>query len=289
MRSLSLTLLCVVPCLVARAGPVRAAPAPPPRAGFTPAPHRATPRLHIRRVALRGLHQVPARDLQRMAKKIVPRGRLSATERARVARRLQLRLRDRLQDLGFLAARVSVRERRPGPNTSFVIFVATVTEGHRLRVGALDVTGVSPADRLRALHRLPLRSGQILGAGDLRQGRTAVATAFADRGHAFVRVQLKPRIHGGGHLVDLTFFVRPGPVARIAAIRIRGASPTGRLLIRRALILRPGDRYHRSRLQGAIERLRRTGAFEHIRWSEARVGRNRVALDVQVTERPLSR
>ncbi len=284
MRFVRLTLLFTLAPLMALAGPVHAAPAPP----RATAP-RSSPRLHIRRVALRGLHQVSARVLQRVAKKVVPRGRLSAAQRARVARQVQRRLRERLQDLGFLAARVSVRERRPGPYTSFVILEAFVTEGHRLRVGALDVTGVSPADRLRALHRLPLRSGQILGAGDLRQGRTAVATVFADRGHAFVSVQLKPRIHADGRLVDLTFYVRPGPVARIAAIRIRGASPTGRLLIRRALVLGPGDRYHRSRLQGSIERLRKTGAFEHIRWSEARVGKDRVALDVQVTERPLSK
>ena len=162
---------------------------------------------------------------------------------------------------------------------------AAMTGGPGVRVGALDVTGLAPDDRLRALGRLVLRSGHALRAEELRRSREAVADLLGDRGHAFVRVDARRRSHPEGRLVDVTFHVTPGPVVRVGAVRVRGASRTGRLLARRALILRVGDRYHRSRLRAALRRLRRAGTFRRVRLQEKRLGPRRVALIVTLTPR----
>jgi outer membrane protein assembly factor BamA len=236
-------------------------------------------------VALTGLKTVSEQALQPLIKQVVPRGRVRAARRERVARRLKAALVRWLRGRGFGKAAVSVREDRPGDHTSFILFRVHVSEGPRSRVGSLDVTGVGPGDRLRALSQLTLRSGQFYRLKDVRRSRRAVADLFADRGHAWVKVRILRRLHPGGRRLDLTFHVIPGPVATVGAICVRGASATGALLVQRALLLDPGDRYHRSRIRSAVRRLRRTGAFAKVRWREQRSGPRKVTVIVEVSEK----
>jgi outer membrane protein assembly factor BamA len=237
-------------------------------------------------VAFTGLQTVSEKALAPVIERVVPRGRATAARREKVARRLRAALQRWLRGRGFGQARVTLREDRPGGHTSFVLFRVRVSEGPRSKVGALDVTGVGPGDRLRALQRLSLRSGQFYRQKDVRESRQAVADLFADRGHARVQVTLRRQVHAGGRRLDLTFHVRPGPVLTVGAIRVRGASSTGERLVRRALLIEAGDRYHRSRIRSGVRRLRRTGAFSRVRWRERPMGAKQIAVIIDVTERP---
>jgi len=229
--------------------------------GVNPAAARG---LRIKRVAFSGTRTVSLAALRVAVAPILPKGRLVAARRRVVARRVQGRLQRTLRELGYHRATVQVTEHQPGVHTSFVVLRARVREGSRFRIGALDVTGVGPALRLKTLSRVLLRSGQFFGAGDLRRSTASVATVLADRGHAFVRIKVRQTPHKSRPLVDVTFHVRAGPVVKVGRIVIQGASPTATRLVRRALLLRPGSRYHRTTLTNALARLRRTGAFKSL-------------------------
>jgi len=242
--------------------------------------------LRIKRVAYSGVHTAPLAALRKaVAPMLATRsGRLSVVRRRRLIARLQGRLRQTLRELGYFRAAVQVAEYRPGEHTSFVVLRAQVQEGPRFRIGALDVTGVGPAVRLKALSRVKLRSGQFFDDADLRRSSDAVATVLADGGHAFVRVTVRRTPHKARSLVDVSFHVRAGPVVNVGRIVIRGASVTAARLVRRALLLRPGSRYHRTTLVHALVRLRRTGAFKSLRLAESPLGKKRIQLVVTVVE-----
>jgi outer membrane protein insertion porin family len=222
--------------------------------------------------------------LERAVARLLPRGRLPASARRRIARQVRSRLVDTLHGLGYARAAVQVTERQPGADTSFVVLVARVTEGPRFRIGALDVTGVGPQIRLQALRRVRLRSGQLFDGADLRRSRAGIATVLADRGHAFVQVTVVRVPHARKPLLDVTFRVRPGPRVKVGRIVVQGASPTGALLVRRALLLRRGSAYHRTTLVQALARLRRTGAFQSLRLTESPLAPALVQLTVTVVE-----
>lgn len=240
--------------------------------------------LRIKRVAFSGVHTAPLAALRRAVAPILPPGRLSRARRRLVAGRVRARLRRTLRGLGYLRAAVRVTEHQPGAHTSFVVLRARVQEGARFRIGALDVTGVGPAIRLKALSRVMLRSGQFFDAQELRRSTDSVATVLADRGHAFVRVTVLQTPHKSRPLADLTFHVRPGRVVKVGRIVIQGASATGARLVRRALLLRRGSRYHRTTLVQGLARLRRTGAFKSLRLSESAMGKKHVKIVVKVVE-----
>jgi hypothetical protein len=108
--------------------------------------------LRIKRVAFAGVRTAPLAALRQAVAGILPQGRLSAARRRLVAGLVQARLQRTLRGLGYFRAAVRVTERQPGSHTSFVVLRARVREGSRFRIGALDVTGVSPA--VAAQHRL---------------------------------------------------------------------------------------------------------------------------------------
>ncbi len=238
--------------------------------------------LRIKRVALAGVHTAPRAALRRSVAPLLTAGKLSASQRRGVAVRVQRRLLRTLRGLGYFRAAVRVTEYQPGAHTSFVVLRARITEGKRHRIGALDVSGVGPQLRLKGLAVVRLRSGQFFDAGDLRRSSDAVATVLADRGHAFVRVSIKRTRHKRQPLIDLTFHVRPGPVVKVGKIVVRGASATGTRLVRRALLLRRGSRYHRTTLRRALARLRRTGAFKSLKLTETALGKKRIQITVTV-------
>jgi len=240
--------------------------------------------LRIKRVSYSGVRTAPLAALRQAVAPVLPSGRLSAAHRRRVARQVEVRLQRALRQMGYFRATVRVAEHQPGTHTSFVVLRAQVLEGKRFRIGALDITGVGPALRLTALSRVMLRSGQFFNARDLRRSVDSVATVLADRGHAFVRVKVTQTVHKGRPLLDLSFGVRPGPVVRVGRIVVLGASVTGVGLVRRALLLRKGARYHRTTLVRGLARLRRTGAFKSLRLTESALGKKRVKIIVQVVE-----
>lgn len=241
--------------------------------------------LRIKRVALSGVHTAPKRSLQRGLAHAIPRERLSAARRSRVAAHVRRRLERTLHAMGYLRAAVRVTEHRPGNHTSFVVLRAWVREGRRFRIGALDVTGLGPKIRLKALVAVKLRSGQYFDASDLLMSSRAVATVLADRGHAFVRVTVGKTPHKRRALLDVIFQVKTGPVVKVGRVVVQGASATGVRLVRRALLLRRGSVYHRTTLRRALLRLRSTGAFKLVKLQESPLGKKRVALTVTVVEK----
>lgn len=241
--------------------------------------------LRIKRVALSGVHTAPRRALHQAWARLLPRGRLSDARRRKAAADVRQALERTLRAMGYLRAAVRVTEHRPGTHTSFVVLRAWVREGRRHRIGALDVAGLGPTLRLKALSAVRLRSGQYFDAADLLKSSDAVATVLADRGHAFVRVTVGKTPHKRQALLDVIFRVKPGPVVKVGRVVVKGASFTGARLVRRALLLRRGSVYHRTTLRRALRRLRRTGAFERIGLQERPLGKRRVQLTVTVIEK----
>ena len=163
--------------------------------------------------------------------------------------------------------------------------------GPRYVVGALDVSGAGISQKLRLLllGKVVTRSGHGFSRGVLREDVGTLESHFRAQGYAYAIVVLETNKDTKLRRVDVEFHVFKGPRVRVFELRIQGASPSGRLLIKRAIPLKRGAFYEGDKLQQAMERLRATGAFKRVSmdvcpWNVA----GAVYLRVRVEERSFS-
>ncbi len=139
-----------------------------------------------------------------------------------------------------------------------------VDEGPLYRIGAVAVEGVHLFERetLEGLVR-PL-SGAEASLSGLDQAADRVQGYYGDRGYVDtgVRPLMLPDLED--RRVDVTFQVTEGELVRLRNIDIRGNSRTRDKVIRRELVIQPGEVYNRSRVERSERRLRNLGYFENV-------------------------
>jgi outer membrane protein assembly factor BamA len=205
--------------------------------------------------------------------------------RRRLSAELVQAVRRALRDQGYWRASASVALKRVGAAARARVSIRL--NGPRSRVGALDVEGVTRQLRFKLLKKVALRSGAVIRAKVVERDTTTLNRYFMDRGHAFAVTRVRTRIHANGRYVDVTFVPTPGPVFKVKAVNVMGASKTGASLVRRAVGPLNRRKYSHGRLLAAIGRLRRTGAFYKVNFKSRKVGPGWVTVVVRVREKPL--
>jgi translocation and assembly module TamA len=136
------------------------------------------------------------------------------------------------------------------------------TLGPLFHLGRITVKGALPRG-MRA--KLPLRSGAPAVASDVLAAGSTLQTALADSGYALAKVD-KPIAYErpAQHLLDITFPVSTGPRVRIGRIRIEGLQHVHESLVRRRLLLHPGEQYDAATVEKAREDLLTLGVFSTV-------------------------
>ena len=170
---------------------------------------------------------------------------------------------------GYLDAKVSPPVRRPAGEGK-VELVFQVEEGHRYRVGATSITGLTryPEAVVREKSGLPA-SGEVAGAKALDDAahRIAVTVGSGDSGLADTRVDVKriPR-DGDPQTLDVVFAVTEGVPVVINEVVVRGNDYTMDKVIRREIALGPGDRMLEDRAERSQRRLENLDYFSRVRY-----------------------
>jgi outer membrane protein assembly complex protein YaeT len=185
---------------------------------------------------------------------------------------------------GFLDATVSgLTEPVPGKNLVRVIY--HVTEGRLTAVDSVLVRGVHvlPAAVLEQV--VTTKVGQPFNPERLSADRQALTALYADHGYF-------PLVTGSWTRLDSTSVavrleVAEGPSYRVGTISIEGVTQVDSSVVRRELLLGPGDPFRRERLARSIERLYDTGLFQLVDFVPTQVDTNaaEVSFQVRVRER----
>jgi outer membrane protein insertion porin family len=146
------------------------------------------------------------------------------------------------------------------PKKSKMIF--RIKEGQRYRVGKISISG------MKAFSEEDLRRGILLKTGDVaaykraEAGTESLRAFYGNRGYVRARVQpvFDPDAEAG--TVDIRYEVSEGPTGYIDQINITGNERTKDKVIRRELVIYPGDKYNRARVKTSENRLRNLNYFE---------------------------
>ncbi len=173
-------------------------------------------------------------------------------------------VRDRYLDAGYLDARVgpiTSRDVAPGRRRA----VVAITEGRRYTLGDLRIEGVEVLDADELKERFAVRSGETAAMDRIRDTAQRIRHAYAAEGYLGTIVMPEILPHPDEPVVDIRFRVREGELTDIRMIHFHGNWKTRDKVIRRELLVAPGDRFDEVRISRSENRLRQTGFFSQVR------------------------
>lgn len=166
-------------------------------------------------------------------------------------------------DRGYLDVQVSdARVELAGPRALHVSY--TVREGRVYRIGNVAVEDATLYAPELLLKQCPLLTGEVASMKKIEDAQDALADYYGNRGYIMASAdrQLDPDAATG--LVDVTFRMREGSLSSIRDIKIRGNVITQDRVLRRELVVYPGEEYNRARVRTSERRLQNLGYFSSV-------------------------
>jgi outer membrane protein insertion porin family len=163
------------------------------------------------------------------------------------------------KSFGFLDVTVSEPELDFAANEKDLDVYFTIGEGRQYFVGNVDWRGneLLP-DSVLASH-IRFSKGQVFDDVALTQMQFELANLYGDRGYIYAAVTPVKKVHG--QVIDLTFEIEQGNLAHVREINIVGNTKTWEEVIRRELVIMPGDVFSSNRLRRSLREVYDLGFF----------------------------
>lgn len=163
-------------------------------------------------------------------------------------------------DRGYLDVSVDVEVASPSEKKGTVF----VDEGPLYRIADVEVEGVTVFDLDVIRPMFSHLSGEPASLLAINEVADRMEGYYGDRGYINANVRPVAIPDLTNHLVTVSFPVREGEISHLRSVQIRGNSRTRDKVIRRELLIKPGEIYNRARVQRSERRLRNLGFFETV-------------------------
>ena len=167
---------------------------------------------------------------------------------------------------GFLDVKVSgdvvVKEQEPGRKIYTALI--NVAEGAVYHIDNVTVEGITKFPRQTLLQLVTLKTGDIASLNAIKATADRLQAYYGDRGYmnTTVKFLLTPKT---GNTVDVKYTIKVGELVKIRNIIIRGNTRTKDKVIRRELLVDPGETYNQTRVQRSKRRVKNLGFFSDVR------------------------
>jgi len=224
--------------------------------------------VRIKKVSFRGLDGLSAGDLRGiMATRshslfsILRRGRFQEEEFNLDLERIALYARSR----GYLDFRVLDVEKTVSDDGGGLFITIQVNEGERYHVGETRVIGNEnfPAADLEAL--LKMETGQPFSPDGMRADAGSLRDFYYERGYIDVVVDPRQVLNPQSGNIDITYQITENRISYIHRIDIVGNEITRDRVIRRELLVKPGEIFNGIRVERSRQRLENLGFFQQVR------------------------
>lgn len=196
-----------------------------------------------------------------------------------------LRIRDLYMQKGFLDAEVDT----PFLRTDFTTYNAEldfyIKEGQLYKVSGIDIVLEEDVIPLEDLYDIvSLKKGKKFNISTMRKDTEAIKHKIGDLGYAFTRVTPDLDKNQENAEVRVIYYVQPGKKVKVRDVLISGNSKTLDRVVRRNVLLAPGDQYQMSKIERSKNAIMRTGGFDSVDIEEKRVDEENIDLIVNVKE-----
>ncbi len=192
-------------------------------------------------------------------------------------------LREWYQDHGYID--VEIPEVRRERMNDRMILVIPISEGPKYFVGRIVVNGAKTTtpEKVRAL--MKLKEGSVYSPKVIREDAKRIADAYG--GGGFVDLAIQPQgTPSGPNRIDVTLNIEEGNRSFVQRINITGNTRTKDKVLRREVLIAPGDLYSTTRVETSKKRLDNLGYFSRVETYPEETGvPGRKDLTVQVEEK----
>lgn len=160
-----------------------------------------------------------------------------------------------------------------------------IKEGERYKVSGIKIILHVPVIEESELRKgLKIKKGEYFNIEDVRADVENIRQRIADLGYAFTRVSPDLDKDQDNAEVKVVYLIQVGQKVKIHDVIISGNSRTADKIIRRELLLAPGDTYKLTDLRESENALKRLGYFGKVKIEERRVSEDSMDLLVNVEE-----
>ncbi len=199
-----------------------------------------------------------------------------------------LRIQDSYMRNGFLDAHVSNPLLSVNMTNHKAQLYYNVKEGEQYKVSGIEfVIDDSHRDEIsdeKLKKDLNIKIQEIFDIQKVRDDTQAIKLKVADLGYAFVAVNPDLKKDTQTNEVKVIYYIDFGKKVHINDVLITGNTRTGDRIIRREILIAPGDIYSLGKIQSSEIALKRIGYFENVRIDEKRISDDSMDLVVNVTE-----
>ena len=193
------------------------------------------------------------------------------------------RLADFYRNLGYLDFELKdVKLDYPEPNR--MVLRLQVFEGRQYQVGSVGFSGVTLVDTNAVMEKLAMPAGETFTPGGFFNDIEVVEDAYGAIGHIDVRVRPQRNANVETGNMDLVYDVTEGQRVFIERIDIRGNTKTKDRVIRRELLVNPGEPFNKVLVKVSTNRIGLLNYFEKISWDHEQTeipNRRNLVLDVE--------
>jgi len=163
------------------------------------------------------------------------------------------------RDRGFLDAQITDKELVFSENGKDLDLFITVEEGKQYKVGNVNWSGNELFPDGAIARTVTMFQGEVFDDSEFAFVHDNITSMYADRGYIYATVSPVKTVRGD--VIDVDFEITEGMPAHIREINITGNSKTYEEVIRRQLVIAPGDVFLRSRLIRSLREVFNLGFF----------------------------
>ncbi|HEY2681381.1 MAG TPA: outer membrane protein assembly factor BamA [Candidatus Udaeobacter sp.] len=172
------------------------------------------------------------------------------------------KVREYYQNHGFIDVQIKeVRKDRTAKGPMIITIV--IAEGPQYHVRKLSVTGYEHTTDARVRAFLKMKEGSVYSPKQLHDDAKAVADAYGSGG--YVDLVITPEgTPAGPALIDVHYLIEEGPRSFVNRVNIEGNTRTKDKVIRREVLVAPGDVFNTVRVDTTKKRLENLGYFAKV-------------------------
>ncbi len=163
---------------------------------------------------------------------------------------------------GYLDAKIKKYELKYD-TAGWLTIVIDIEEGKRYYTGNIKFKGNNVFSTPQLLRRVKLKKGKPFSLKDREVSIMEIFNLYADSGYIYV--QVNPWEDKRKDTIDITFEITENTPARIRRIKIKGNEITHEKVIRREIVLLPGETFNRALLIRSQRNIYNLGFFEDVK------------------------
>ena len=174
------------------------------------------------------------------------------------------------------------------PDREYYSVVFTVDEGDQYDFGKLTIDNPFPDVPTEVLNEvIVMDAGDVYNVDKVEETMSAIRSAVADYGYAFINVEPIPTKNDTDKTIDLNFKIQKTNRIYLNTINILGNVRTFDSVIEQLIPMRAGDPFSLQTIEEGRQKLMRTRYFKDVQMVPTRVAdSNMMNLDIKVEEQP---